>query len=263
MSRYFVKSMLSIICFLITGLVSLLLTNESRALTCPTLSKGDTVVVQNVGEEHEDRSGLNVREYPNTNRGNDPKGRVYDGIEGVILSNSAVPGSGYIWYKVRWDTPVVIEGWSVGIYADTKVISTISEARQKDELVEALFKLNPGTADEHTRHDYNDYECTWPGHLYDGGHSGWDVVIDSDNPVFHALIGGELIQDGEDNYNTIAVYNADHEITVLYLHAEEVNVSIADPTITEGQELGTQGSTGPNVTGAHVHIDYGLDNFKN
>ena len=88
-----------------------------------------------------------------------------------------------------------------------------------------------------------------------GGHSGWDVAIESEEPVFHALIPGELIQDGEDEYKTIAVYNADHEITVLYLHADSVDVSMAEPTITEGQRLGIQGDTGPGVTGAHVHIE--------
>ena len=259
MSRYFVKSTLSITCFLIVGLVSLLLPSESRALTCPTLSRGDEVVVQNVGKQHEDRSGLNVREYPNTNRDNDPKGRVYDGIKGVILSDEPVSGPRYIWYKVRWYTPSVIEGWSVGIYAGTKVIATISEARQKDELVEALFNLNPGSADTQTRHDYNDYECTWPGHPYTGGHSGWDVVIDSKDPVFHALIGGELIEDGKDKYNTIAVYNSDHEITVLYLHADVVKVSmegsIEDRIIKKDQPLGIQGNTSPDEIGAHVHIE--------
>ena len=272
MSRHFVKStvckraakpvtysLLSITCFLITGLVSLLLTSESRALTCPTLSQGDEVVVQNVGEKHEDRSGLNVREYPNTNRGNDPKGKVYDGSKGVILSAEPISGPRYIWYKVRWYTPSVIEGWSVGIYAGTKVIATISEARQKDELVEALFKLDPGSADTQTRHDYNDYACTWPGHPYDGGHSGWDVVSDSENPVFHALIGGELIEDGDDKYNTIAVYNSDHDLTVLYLHADEVKVSmegsIEDRIIEKDQPLGIQGDTSPDEIGAHVHIE--------
>ena len=258
-SKLVTRAVLSFACFLITVLVSLLLTSESRALTCPTLSKGDEVVMQNVGKQHEDRSGLNVREYPNTNRDNNPKAKVYDGTDGVILSDKPVYGSGYIWYKVRWYTPSVIEGWSVGIYDGTKVIATISEARQKDELVEALFNLNPGSADAQTRHDYNDYGCTWPDHPYIGGHAGWDVVIDSDDPVFHALIGGVLIEDGEDKNNTIAVYNQDHEITVLYLHADEVKVSMEGSTedriIQKDQPLGIQGSTGPNVTGAHVHIE--------
>ena len=277
MIRYFVKStlckqaakiatysLLSFAYFLIAGLISLLLTSESRALTCPTLSKGDVVVMQNVGEPHEERSGLNVREHPNTNRDNDPTAKVYDGTEGVILSGGPVLGPRYIWYRVRWNTPSVIEGWSVGIYADTKVIATTLEARQKDELVEALFALNPGESDTETRHDYNDYECSWDGDPYTGGHSGWDVVIDSDNvPFFHALIGGELIEDGKDDYNTIAVYNPDYKITVLYLHAEEVLVSMADPIIREDQRLGIQGDTGPNVTGDHVHIEVRAGMRKN
>ena len=271
MSRHFVKStvykrttkpvtysLLNLACVLVAGLVSLLLTSESHALTCPTLSKWDVVVVQNVGTEEMEGTGLNVRRV-HTTKGNIPKGQVYDGTTGTIMSEPVL-GPRYIWYYVKWDTRPTLEGWSVGIYAGAKVIATTLEAGQKDELVEALFQLPSGSADTHTRHDYNDYECNWPGDPYIGGHSGWDVVIDSENPVFHALIGGELIPVAEDDeykddFNTIAVYNADHDITVLYLHADQINVSKADPIITEGQPLGIQGDTGPRVTGAHVHIE--------
>lgn len=248
--------MQSFFCCLIVMLNGLIVTDKSHALTCPTLSKGDEVIVQNVGKRHEERSGLNVRNQPNTNRGNDPITTVYDGTKGIILSSEPTEGPKYIWYQVRWNTSPKIEGWSVGIYGGTKVIETTLAARQKDKLVEALFGLNPGEANIKTRHDYNDYACSWEGDPYTGGHGGWDAVVDSPEvPFFYALIGGELIQAGGDDYNTIAIYNRDYDMTILYLHANEVAVSTQNPTITEDDLLGTQGSTGPNVTGAHVHIE--------
>ena len=248
--------MQSFFCCLMVILNGLIVPDKSHALTCPTLSKGDEVIVQNVGKRHQERSGLNVREDPNTNRGNDPIGTVYDGTKGVILSSEPVKGPKYIWYEVRWNTSPTIKGWSVGIYGGTKVIAPTLEAHQKDKLVEALFRLNPGEADTKTRHDYNDYECSWEGDPYAGGHGGWDAVIDSPEvPFFYALIGGELLQAGGDDYNTIAVYNRDHDMTVLYLHADQVTVSMQNTTIEARDLLGTQGSTGPNVTGAHVHIE--------
>ena len=259
-SKPVTHALLSFVCFLITVSVSLLLTSESRALTCPTLSKWDVVVVQNVGTEEMEGAGLNVRRV-HTTKDNIPKGQVYDGTTGTIMSEP-VHGPRYIWYYVKWDTRPAIEGWSVGIYAGTKVISTTLEAHQKNELVEALFKLEPGEADTRTRHDYNDYECEWPGHPYDGGHAGWDVVIDREYPeedlYFYPLLGGELIQDGEDEYNTIAVYNSEHDITVLYLHADEVLVSKSNPNIDLDEPLGTQGNTSPDEIGDHVHIEIRL-----
>ena len=266
MNRYFVELtfrkfnryfLLSFGCSFIMMLTGLLIPSESHALTCPTLSKWDVVVMQNVGTEEMEGAGLNVRKV-HTTKDNTPKGRVYDGTTGTI-TEEPVQGPRYIWYYVKWDTRPAIEGWSVGIYAGTKVISTTLEARQKDELVEALFKLESSEVDTRTRHDYNDYECTWPGHPYDGEHAGWDVVIDRKDPedvlYFYPLLGGKLIQDGKDKYNTIAVYNSDHNITVLYLHADKVLVSEPNLDIDLDKPLGIQGSTGPNVTGAHVHIE--------
>ena len=269
MNRYFVELtfrkfnrhfLLSLSCLFIMIFTVSLIPSESHALTCPTLSQWDVVVVQNVGTEDVEGAGLNVRKV-HTTKGNTPKGQVYDGTTGTIMSDP-VQGPIYIWYYVKWDTLPAIEGWSVGIYAGTKVISTTLEAHQKDKLVEALFKLKSGEANTRTRHDYNDYKCEWPGHPYDGGHGGWDVVIDredpEDVPYFYPLLGGELIQEEEDEYNTIAVYNSDHEITVLYLHADEVLVSKPNLNIDLDKPLGIQGNTSPDKIGDHVHIEIRL-----
>ena len=82
----------SVFCIFVM-LGSLLTSIEAHhALKCPTLSKGDEVVIQNVGKQGNERSGLNVREYPNTNADNKPKARIYDDTTGIILSSEPVRG---------------------------------------------------------------------------------------------------------------------------------------------------------------------------
>ena len=278
---------LSFTCFLITGLVSLLLTSESPALTCPTLSKWDVVVVQNVGTEEVEGTGLNVREVHTTND-NIPTGEVYNGTTGTIM-REPVQGPKYIWYYVKWDTQPALEGWSVGIYAATIVISTTLEAHQKNELAEALFKLEPGEADTRTNHDYNDFGCNWDGDPYiGGGHPGWDIqtknVVNRPeiNVPFYSLTKGTVIRVGKithdfktgkkgkvldllpldrhnelratlENNKTIAVYDPINRKTTLYVHARRVFVSPGDD-IFVGSCLGIQGKTG-NALGVHVHIE--------
>ena len=215
MSRHFVKStvgkraakpvtysLLSITCFLIAGLVSLMLTSESRALTCPTLSIDDQVIVRNVGKPDEEGTGLNVRKEPRVNNDEKSIPRVYDGTTGTVRQISQGPK--YIWYWVNWNTTPEIKGWSVGIYDGDKVIMTTSEASQKDKLVEKLFRLNPGEADTKTKHDYNDYKCYPVGFSddtqgYNGGHSGWDARTNPQtdpkrDAYFYSLTAGEVIR---------------------------------------------------------------------
>ena len=283
MNRYFVELtfrkfnryfLLSLSCSFIMMLIGLLIPSESHALTCPTLSKWDVVVMQNVGTEGEEGAGLNFRKVPTT-QNNDPEGRVYDGTTGTI-TKEPVHGPRYTWYYVEWDTQPAIEGWSVGIYAGTKVISTTLEARQKDKLVEVLFGLKDGEADLKTKHDYNDYEC-YPLDFdddtqgYDGGHSGWDARTTREtdpnrDAPFYSLTTGTVIR-AKDKYidaagdtvirlnppNIIAIYG-DDGMTTLYLHARAVDVSVGQRVNVGTTRLGRQGEEG-FATGPHVHIE--------
>ena len=268
----------NLVCYLIMVFSGLVIPSESHGLTCPTLSNGDEVVVQNIGEQqHEaDDDGLNVRNEHNTN--NTPIADVFDGAIGTVMAK--FKGPIYIWYYVQWRTPIEISGWSVGIYGGNKVISSTLEASQKDKLVEMLFGLKDGEADLKTKHDYNDYKCFPDGFDnntvgYNGGHSGWDVTTtrqadpNRDAP-FYSLTTGLVIR-AKDKYidaagntvirpnppNIIAIYG-DDGMTTLYLHAREVDVSVGQRVNVGTTRLGKQGEedfANGVVTGPHVHIE--------
>lgn len=269
-----IHSLLSLSCCLVVGLGGLVISSESHGVTCPTLFIGDEVVVQNVGKQGEERSGLNVRVDPDINADNTSPSMplVFDDTKGIIVTK--FEGANYIWYEVEWSEPIEIQGWSVGIYGSDKVIAKVSEASEKDTLVEILFDLKPGEADTKTKHDYNDYKCypigfsdDTPG--YNGGHTGWDVrttpETDSNRDAyFYSLTAGEVIR-AKDMFidesgakvfranppNIIAIY--DDGMTTLYLHAREVDVSVGQ-RVNVGTRLGKQGEEG-FATGPHVHIE--------
>ena len=44
----------------------ILVLHETHALTCPPLSRGDRVIVQNIGRRDDAGKGLNVRKRPHT-----------------------------------------------------------------------------------------------------------------------------------------------------------------------------------------------------
>lgn len=95
--------------------------------------------------------------------------------------------------------------------------------------------------------------------LFGGIHEGLDLVSKTYNSDFYALCDGYLINDGtNDKYNTIAVYNPAKNITVLYLHCRNVYVKMDNETktyIKTGQKIGSQGSSGLDGNGDHVHIE--------
>ena len=173
----------------------------------------------------------------------------------------------HVWYYVRWRSG--IEGWSAGIIYGEKYIDTIEEAKQKNAIVEALFncKNNPVyITHDQTKHDYNDYKCNANLELngervYRGkGHAGWDVVTKGGAAVpFYSLTTGKLVApvDGRpDPNNTIAVYDKETQMTILYLHARDILVKPDEEGMVRvGQLLGTQGDTSHREIGVHVHIE--------
>ena len=228
---------------------------------CPSLRKGDSVIVKNVNPD-----GLNLRWEPN---GDKKPVKVFDEATGTILQGPKPFGS-HIWYKVKWDIPVdgIEDGWSAGIIGQSKGCSVQTlrlhqegneaksirqrEAQRKAEIAAKLFKLE--LPDDRTNHDYNDYGCEprnyW--HAYIGGHSGWDVQTKNvakdataDEP-FYSLTSGQVINVTKGNLNDtsiIAVYNSDDDMTTLYLHARKVFVK-EDQEVDVGDRLGIQGNFG-------------------
>lgn len=85
-------------------------------------------------------------------------------------------------------------------------------------------------------------------------HQGLDIVLKNDN--IPAVKTGEVTYVGysESGGNMVYVTHGDG-VTARYLHlAEPSKLSVGD-TVTEGQTIGIQGSTGYS-TGKHLHIDF-------
>lgn len=153
------------------------------------------------------------------------------------------------------------------------------------EIIAVLFDLPKEEVENKTFYEYNYY--TWNCELmrknkhtgekkcvYNGGHAGWDVQTRdrSKEQIFYSLTTGIVIMDGkgnkslddtdtfdETNFNTIAVYDEDNDITTFYLHASAV-----DPSIKKGGKvkvcdpLGKQGDTGsPNAVHVHLEVQTG------
>ncbi len=95
--------------------------------------------------------------------------------------------------------------------------------------------------------------------LFGGIHEGLDLVSKTYNSDFYSLCDGYLINDGtDDKYNTIAIYNPGENVTVLYLHCRNVYVKMQGDTkvyIKKGQKIGSQGNSGLDNNGDHVHIE--------
>ncbi|NOS74387.1 MAG: peptidoglycan DD-metalloendopeptidase family protein [Methyloglobulus sp.] len=87
---------------------------------------------------------------------------------------------------------------------------------------------------------------------YDGGHSGHDIQTQTKGTdTFHAVSNGEVIK--AQGSGTIAIYDNNKDITVLYLHASSHQVSIGDQ-VKVGDAIGNQGDVG--ASGAfHVHLE--------
>ena len=94
-----------------------LVPSVSHSQTCPTVSKGDQVIVQNITFE----KGLAVRELPGIEK--KEVGRVHNNEIGTVLSKSVRDGI-YTWYHVKWKG-LGKTGWSAGIIDGTKHIAEV------------------------------------------------------------------------------------------------------------------------------------------
>ena len=246
--NYCMHALLVVACCLIMILGNALFPNDANAFDV-----GDKVVVQS-------QVGLNVR--IDAGLSNAVVDKVPNGAKGTIRNGPKISADELIWYEVSWETPIKVQGWCAESWDGCVYLIIPERAMQKDKLVEKLFDLDGGTADAQTNHDYNGYRCnlSWEVNgklVYDGGHPGWDVQTQdkSLNQEFYSLTDGELIWVGG-SYNTIAIYDSEEDKTTLYAHASTILVSVKDnPTIKVGDLLGTQGETGLNTTGPHVHIE--------
>ncbi|TMO83487.1 hypothetical protein CWC15_14450, partial [Pseudoalteromonas spongiae] len=100
--------------------------------------------------------------------------------------------------------------------------------------------------------------------LYQGtsGHSGLDMQTKnvaggnaSNNlePFYSVTQGKVIAAENGTTYNRVVVYDSVNDISVIYLHAYQIDVTVGD-VIEVGQQLGIQGAQGAH-NAWHVHIE--------
>lgn len=95
---------------------------------------------------------------------------------------------------------------------------------------------------------------------FTGVHEGIDFTNAPEAPLY-AILGGEVTRAGDSN-GTVAVYNADYDVTVLYLHCEEIEVRRGDK-IEAGAYIAVEGKKGSAGTYTHVEMRNGRHTTTN
>ena len=95
---------------------------------------------------------------------------------------------------------------------------------------------------------------------FTGVHEGIDFTNEPEAALF-AILGGEVTRAGDSN-GTVAVYNAEYDVTVLYLHCEEIEVRRGD-MIEAGAYIAQEGKKGSAGTYTHVEMRYGRHTTSN
>ena len=146
------------------------------------------------------------------------------------------------------------------------------DAEEVHRVIEVLYDLDADEVHDQVEHDFNNYKARrWfaatPCDGYEGGHSGYDVIHEDPDAPFYSLTDGKVIKvvhpdpDNKKKLSYIAIYNATHKRTVLYLHPSAIDVEEKDP-VKVGTPLGNQGDTGFS-THPHVHLEIRLGEWKN
>lgn len=89
---------------------------------------------------------------------------------------------------------------------------------------------------------------------FTGIHEGIDFVNEEGCPLY-AIMGGEVLR-GEDKDGTIAVYNAELDCTLIYLHCEDSQVRRGD-FVEAGDLVGYEGNRGSGSPYTHVEFRLG------
>ena len=88
---------------------------------------------------------------------------------------------------------------------------------------------------------------------FSGVHEGIDFTSEQ-GAELHAILGGEVTRAGDSN-GTVAVYNADYDMTVLYLHCYDICVRRGD-VIEAGDQIGVEGKKGiSGYTTYYTHVE--------
>ena len=93
---------------------------------------------------------------------------------------------------------------------------------------------------------------------YSGIHEGVDFVYEKGAPL-HAILGGVVTRAGDSN-GTVAIYSEDLDITVLYLHCQDIKVK-KNQTVIASDIIGYEGGKGITA-GIYNTADYKSQGLK-
>jgi len=95
---------------------------------------------------------------------------------------------------------------------------------------------------------------------FSGVHEGVDFCY-MDGAQLHAILGGEVTRAGDSN-GTVGVYNEEYDVTLLYLHCEEIEVRRGD-IVEAGDVIGLEGNKGSGSPYTHVEMRTGRHTSSN
>lgn len=85
---------------------------------------------------------------------------------------------------------------------------------------------------------------------FSGVHEGIDFIAEPGHPLY-AILDGVVTRAGDSN-GTVAVYNAEYDVTVLYLHCENIAVRRGEE-LEAGAQIGEEGKK--NAGSAYTHVE--------
>ncbi len=95
---------------------------------------------------------------------------------------------------------------------------------------------------------------------FSGVHEGVDFCY-MDGAKLHAILGGEVTKAGDSN-GTVGVYNEEYDVTLLYLHCEDIEVRRGD-VVEAGDVIGLEGNKGSGSPYTHVEMRKGRHTSSN
>ena len=95
---------------------------------------------------------------------------------------------------------------------------------------------------------------------FSGVHEGIDFIYEP-GAALHAIIGGEVTRAGDSN-GTVGIYNAELDVTLLYLHCEEIAVRRGD-VVEAGQAIAVEGNKKSGSDYTHVELRTGRHTSSN
>ena len=95
---------------------------------------------------------------------------------------------------------------------------------------------------------------------FSGVHEGIDFKY-KPGATLYAILGGTVTRAGDSN-GTVAIYNEEYNVTVLYLHCEKIVVRRGD-VVEAGEKIAVEGDKGSGTEYTHVEVREGRHTTSN